>query len=138
MVVLLKRQFKGIGGNGEYKGGGRVFWRWGGLRPLPPLLIAKVIFSTFGKMEQLCGKMEQFGNEVEKMYILVFSQTVEHIMLQTSGTINVPERLAYKTLHLALLAHLLLPNNVMFHMLFLFLLFLLSIPLPGHDYQTFR
>ena len=40
--------------------GGSGFWRWGGLRPLPPLLIAKVKFSTFGKMEQFNGKMEQF------------------------------------------------------------------------------
>lgn len=51
--------------------GGRGFWRWGGLRPLPPLLITKVIFSTFGKTEQFNGKMEQFGNEVEKMRMVV-------------------------------------------------------------------
>ena len=58
-VALLKQQFKGLVAMGNIRGG-RVFWHGGGLRPLPPLLIAKVIFSTFRKMEQFNSKMEQF------------------------------------------------------------------------------
>ena len=46
----------------------------------------KYIYPSLFPEEELNENKTQFWNE-----FLVFSQTMEHIMLQKSGTINVPE-----------------------------------------------
>lgn len=45
-----------IGGIILYKVGGRGFGQWNGLKPLPSLLITKVIFSTFWKWNNFMEK----------------------------------------------------------------------------------